>query len=169
MPTVKPTDQVLLHISTCKQAELAAHPTTGSRHPFPLAQLVQQVISDRLTLAGEKLRAGDQLIFDLQFRSAISRHYYAMYHAARAIVFAETKGDDYQQHRVLPRHLPQGLPDMRKHEQELVDARLLRNEADYDLYPIASSDWEKDARKQAVIAAEFVQICETFALANGYV
>jgi len=169
MPTVKPTDQVMLHISTCKKAELAALPAAGGRYPFPLAQLIQQVASDRLQLAGEHLRSGDQLLFALQFRSAISRHYYAMYHAARSIVFSEVQGDDYQQHSELPRHLPPGLPSIRTREKQLVDARLLRNEADYDPYPSGLSDWEQDARELSVTAAEFVQACEDFALLNGYV
>ena len=162
-------ERVLLHISTCTKAQLAALPAGGGRHPFPLPQLVTQVTSDRLLLAGEHLRAGDQLIFALQFRSAISRHYYAMYHAARAIVFADVGGDDHQSHSVLPRNLPQKLPDIARREQELVDARLLRNEADYDIYPPTASDWESDARGLAVIAAEFVQVFEDFALASGYV
>lgn len=169
IPTVKPTDQVMLHISTCTKAALAALPTAGGRYPFPLAQLIKQVASDRLQLAGEHLRAGDQLIFALQFRSAISRHYYGMYHAARSIVFAEIQGDDYQKHADLPSHLPPGLPNVSVREQQLVDARLLRNEADYDPYPSMLSDWEADARKLAVTAADFVQACEDFALTNGYI
>lgn len=169
MPTVEPFDQVMLHISTCNKTQLAALPTTGGRYPFPLSQLVKQAISDRLQLAGEHLRAGDRLLFGLHFRSAISRHYYAMYHAARAIVFAEVQGDDYQRHPDLPRHLPPGLPNVQTREQELVAARLLRNEADYDPYPSPISNWEQDARQLSVTAADFVQACEDFALTNGYI
>ncbi|MFI0999990.1 HEPN domain-containing protein [Streptomyces galbus] len=130
---------------------------------------MQQVVVDRLLLAGEHLRAGDKLLFDAQYRSAISRHYYAMYHAARAIVFAENRGDDYERHNVLPRNLPPGLPDSATRESELTDARLLRNQADYDAYPLNETEWEDDARTLAVTAANFLQACESFASTNGYI
>jgi uncharacterized protein (UPF0332 family) len=169
MPTVTPTDQILLHISTCKRAVIAAYPTGGGKYPFPLARLIQQTVSDRLMLAGEHLRAGDQLILATQYRSAISRHYYAMYHAARAVVFAENRGDDYEHHSVLPRNLPLSMKDRSFRENELIEARLLRNQADYDVYPMGPAGWDSDARSLAVIAGEFVQACEDFALANGHI
>jgi uncharacterized protein (UPF0332 family) len=157
------------HISTSKKAYLASLPTGTGRHPFPIAQLVQQATSDRFLLAGDHFRAADQLILTQQFRSAISRYYYAMYHAARAIVFADFGGDDHERHSVLPRNLPALLPDAILREQQLIDARLLRNEADYDVYPFSLPEWESDARKLAITAADFVQACEDFALDKGYV
>ncbi|MGW0494956.1 HEPN domain-containing protein [Streptomyces sp. NPDC003007] len=134
-----------------------------------MAQLLQQVVVDRLLLAGEHLRAGDHLLFGTQYRSAISRHYYAMYHGARAIVFAENRGDDYERHSILPRNLPPTLPNSATRESELTDARLLRNQADYDAYPLNESEWEADARALAVTAANFLQECESFASMNGYI
>ncbi|WP_330467515.1 hypothetical protein [Micromonospora zamorensis] len=127
------------------------------------------VVSDRLKLAGEHLRAGDSLGLSNHFRSAISRHYYAMYHAARAIVFAEEKGDDHERHSVLPRHLPSTLSDARLWEVRLTDARLLRNQADYDPYPAGPKEWATDSRILAVTAAQFLAACENFALTNGHV
>lgn len=169
MPSVKPLDLLMRHISTCSRTDLAALPLNGGKYPFPIALLIQQATSDRLLLAGEHLRAGDQLIFSNQFRSAISRHYYAMYHAARSIVYADFRGDDHERHNVLPRHLPAKLPDKIAREQQLIDARLLRNEADYDVYPFSISEWEPDARKLAITATDFVKACEDFALSEGYV
>ncbi|MEV1052134.1 hypothetical protein [Streptomyces sp. NPDC049887] len=169
MPTVTLADQMLLHISTSKSATISALPTSGSKYPFPTTQLLQQVVSDRLLLAGGHLRAGDALLFTSQYRSAISRFYYAMYQAARAITFAETKGDDHERHNVLPRRLPANIDSPTAREAELVDARLLRNQADYDVYPIKESDWEGDARALSATAANFVQMCEAFALSNGYI
>ncbi|MGW3460731.1 HEPN domain-containing protein [Streptomyces olivaceoviridis] len=169
MPVVTPADLLLLHISTSKSAAISAIPTGGGRYPFPIAQLLQQVVVDRLLLAGEHLRAGDQLLFSAQYRSAISRHYYAMYHAARAIVFAEKKGDDHERHHILPRNLPSTLLDSSVRESELTDARLLRNQADYDAYPVNETEWENDARTLAVTAANFLQTCESFASTNGYI
>jgi uncharacterized protein (UPF0332 family) len=169
MPNVKPLDLLMRHISTCKRIDLAALPLKGGKHPFPVAQLIQQATSDRLLLAGEHLRAGDQLIFSNQYRSAISRHYYAMYQAARAIVYADFCGDDHERHNVLARHLPTKLPDLAMREQQLTDARFLRNEADYDVYPFSMAEWELDARQLAIIAPDFVKVCEDFALTEGYV
>lgn len=169
MPTVTLADQLLLHISTSKSATISALPVGGSKYPFPTNQLLQQVVSDRLLLAGGHLRAGDALLFATQYRSAISRFYYAMYQAARAIAFAEIKGDDYERHYILPRKLPATIDNPVMREAELVDARLLRNQADYDIYPINESDWETDARALSATAANFVRMCESFALTNGYI
>jgi hypothetical protein len=92
-----------------------------------------------------------------------------MYHAARSIVYADFRGDDHERHNVLPRHLPTRLPGKLTREQQLTDARLLRNEADYDVYPFNVSEWESDARRLAITATEFVKACEDFALTEGYV
>ncbi|WP_425319644.1 HEPN domain-containing protein [Actinoplanes philippinensis] len=108
---------------------------------------MRSVVSDRLKLAGEHLQAGDSMVLAGHFRSAISRHYYAMYHSARAIVYAEEKGDDFERHSELPRHLPATLPDAPQWESRLTDARLLRNQADYDPYPSGAVEWEPDARQ----------------------
>lgn len=159
----------MLFVSNCSAAQLDALSTGPRRYPFPVAQMVRQAASDRLALAGEHLRAGDYSLVGRRFRSSISRHYYAMYHAARAVVYAVTPGDDHEKHSVLPRNLPAAMADQTRRENELTSARLLRNEADYDPYPSAESDWEQDARTLSVTAAEFVQECEDFALANGLI
>jgi uncharacterized protein (UPF0332 family) len=169
MPAATAADLMLLHIATSKKAQIAALPVGQGRYPLPLSELIQQIASDRLMLAGEHLRAGDSLIFGKQFRSAISRHYYAMYHAARSIVFAYNQGDDHQHHSDLPRNLPNNLQTAAQREVELTDARLLRNKADYDPYPSGQADWEADARQLSVVAAEFLQACEEYALANGFI
>jgi len=171
VPTLTPADQVGLHISTLKSVQVKGY-SSGSaagRHPFPLAVLIKQVVSDRLVLAGDRLRDGDRLILGMNYRSAISRHYYAMYHSARAVVFAEENGDDHEKHSVLPRHLPSSMSNVSQYENELTDARLLRNQADYDIYPIGDASWEVEARSLAVTAARFVNAFEHFALTNGYV
>lgn len=92
-----------------------------------------------------------------------------MYQAARAIVFAEVRGDDHERHNILPRNLPSNLVNAAARESELTDARLLRNQADYDVYPVSDSDWEDDARGLAVIAADFLQACDDFASMNGHI
>ena len=169
MPIVTAADMVGLHISTLRKVDVAAFPASVGRYPFPLPVLLRQVVSDRLTLAGEHLRAGDQLVLAGHFRSSISRHYYAMYHAARAVVFAEEQGDDYERHNILPHHMPSAMVDIVLRETELRDARLLRNQADYDCYPVGHSGWEVDARTLASVAANFVRAFEDHALTNGHV
>src|ERR1044071_3277498 len=139
MPQVSLTEQLLLTISTSKTAALAAYPTSGAKYPLPLATLVRQATSDRLQLAGAHLRAGDNLLFAANYRSAISRYYYAMYHAARAITYAAHQGDDHERHSILPRNLPANWNTAPSREIELTDARFLRNQADYDCYPIGDA------------------------------
>ena len=92
-----------------------------------------------------------------------------MYHSARAITFAVTVGDDHQSHPSLPRNLPPGLPKRAQREVELTDARLIRNQADYDCYPTIETEWRQDARRLAPVAADFVGTCEDFALLNGFI
>lgn len=168
VPALTISEHVLLSVSTSTSAQLAAFPV-NRRHPIPIQQLVQQATSDRLGLAGEHLVTADALVLTGQYRSSISRHYYAMYHAARAVVFAEVGGDDHEQHSVLPANLPSSLPDRASRAAKLTDARALRNEADYDLYPLGQPDWEQDARALAPVAATFVAACEQFAIQNGHI
>lgn len=167
MPVLSIADSTLLYVSTLKVVDVGAIPP--GRFPLPVARLMSQVTSDRLALAGEQLRAGDELITGGQFRSAISRHYYAMYHAARAITYAHHGGDDHEQHSRLPRHLPATWHDLLLREGQLSDARLLRNQADYDPYPSSLNEWEAEARTLGATASGFVSASEDFALMNGYV
>jgi uncharacterized protein (UPF0332 family) len=167
MPSLAIADSVLLYVGTLTKVDLASIP--NGRYPLPVSRMMLQVTSDRLSLAGEQLLSGDRLVLDNQFRSAISRHYYAMYHAARAIVFGDFGGDDFQRHSQLPRHLPPSMTNVLQRETELTDARLLRNQADYDPYPSPPKGWEADSRAIATIASGFVGACEDFALMNGLV
>ena len=167
MPTLAISDSMLLYIGTLTQHGIASIPS--GRYPLPVSRMLSQVTSDRLWLAGEQLKAGDHLVAHSEFRSARSRHYYAMYHSARAIVFASYGGDDFQSHQKLPRNLPVAMADVVLRESQLSDARLLRNQADYDPYPAKQPDWEPDARALGVTASEFVSACEDFALMNGHV
>jgi uncharacterized protein (UPF0332 family) len=167
MPQLAIADSMFLYIGTLSSVDFASIP--AGRYPLPMTRMVSQITSDRLSLAGQQIQAGDQLILNEEFRSAISRHYYSMYHAARAIVFADNGGDDFQKHFELPRHLPSTLQDASKRETQLTNARLLRNQADYDPYPAQLTEWEPDARALSVIASEFVSGCEDFALTNGHI
>lgn len=163
------TDDVFSYFSKLKKSQIEAIPLGKTHTPLPRQQMISQVVSDRLILSGLQLQMGDKLVQDLQFRTSISRHYYAMYHAARAIVFADLPGDDFERHSDLPRNLPDSFASKITRESELTAARLLRNEADYDLYPSQQLDWEADARNLAAVASDFCSACEDFALQNGHI
>jgi uncharacterized protein (UPF0332 family) len=169
LPTITVVEGMLRHVATLKASAIVALSGTGSRNPFPVADVVRQVTSDRLGMAGSHLRAADQLLQNGIFRASISRHYYAMYHTARAVVFAEAQGDDHQQHGVLARKLPSNLPKKALREAQLTDARLLRNEADYDPYPMSEALWADDAQALGATASEFISELEEFALTTGLI
>lgn len=51
----------------------------------------------------------------------------------------------------------------------LTDARLLRNEADYDLYPNSDQAWRSDAISLSTTAIQFVSDCQSFASTQGLI
>jgi hypothetical protein len=108
------------------------------------------------------MQVGDLLLRNAEFRGAIGRFYYAMYHAARTVVFVAEEGDDYESHGNVPVHLPGDMPARAVRVQSLEDGRLLRNEADYDPFPLADATWESDARRIAADAAEFCRACDDY-------
>lgn len=169
MPDPAAVEAFLLRITTSKSAQIDAMEGVGGRVPFPRSALIAQAAVDRISLAGTHFRTADTLLLQEDFRSAISRFYYAMYHAARAITFAHHGGDDHERHSVLPRNLPSDLERRNELSAELVGARLLRNQADYDPYPSVSGAWRGEAQSLASTAAGFVQSCEAYALEKGYV
>lgn len=162
-------EKVLLHVSTCRQAQLTALAQAPGRFPLPISDMIRQAVSDRLSLAAEHLRHGDDLLLAGAFRASVGRHYYAMYHAARAIVFGVHQGDDFEKHSVLPRNLPANLANAAQLEADLTAARLARNQADYDPYPTSDADWQQDARALGPKAASFVSDCELFALSRSLI
>lgn len=99
-----------------------------------LDELRERAAADRLSLALDLRRRGDRLVAarPAQYRDAVSRYYYAMYHAMRATVFFVEGGDDHQEHKVLPSKTPADLVDSALWQNALKDARTTRNAADYD-------------------------------------
>jgi uncharacterized protein (UPF0332 family) len=168
LPQLITADAFLQSVAQGKASQLALLPASIGRG-FSTANIIKQIVSDRLELAGNHLRTGDALTQSAVYRSAISRYYYSMYHAARAVAFGHYKGDDFEKHSVLPLHLPPQLPNMSRWKNELDDARLVRNMADYDLYPRASLDWQKDSVHLSVIASEFLVECEDYAMNVGII
>lgn len=168
-PVLTPQDLFLLNISTGDAAYLTglqSLQTGNSRYPMPFHGLIIQATVDRLALAGEHLRAGDALLQLDEFRSSIGRFYYAMYHSARSVTFASIPGDDHERHSALPRNLAGPISHL---ASSLTDARLLRNQADYDPYPVVNDEWETDARSMSVAASTFVADCVQAATTNGWI
>jgi uncharacterized protein (UPF0332 family) len=165
VPVIDVSDAFLRFVSTAPKSIIDGLPSGGRRNPFPLEAARKQVVADRFRLAADHLRAADHLLRDEQFRSAIGRYYYAMYHAARGTVFGSFGGDDYEKHSTLPKHLPLDLDPGKTMEEELNDARLLRNEADYDVYP--TSAWRSDAISLSIQATSFVAQCSDFSTGEG--
>src|SRR5262249_23054411 len=119
--------------------------------------LVEQATKDRLRFGKHWLNVA-RLSLKLsppQYRLSIGRAYYSMYHCARALAFFYHAGDDHEAHSELPRHLPKNFTDRANWENALKDARLLRNEADYEPYPVADSDFEVRAKDLVTRAAKF--------------
>lgn len=104
---------------------------------YSIDALRDKAVSDRLQLANTILRSARSATNppNASYRTAVSRAYYAMYHAFRAVSFFVNGGDDYEAHLALPKHIPNDFPMHISWENDLKDARLQRNQADYDPYP----------------------------------
>jgi hypothetical protein len=131
--------------------------------------LVAQACADRLRLAQGFLDDAERAMRARppMRRTAVGRYYYAMYQAARAVVFFCTPGDDHEPHSELPKWLPVDFPDADRWKNELKDARLRRNEADYDPYPAADSDFQDAARQLKIEAPALVAEARSYLLAKG--
>lgn len=100
-------------------------------------------------------------------RDAISRSYYAMYHAARAVVYLDHQGDDHQEHDQLHRFIPADFPDSALWQNELKEARLKRNEADYDFLPRGNVPFRKASLSLFGKARAFHLVCATYLRGRG--
>jgi uncharacterized protein (UPF0332 family) len=110
-----------------------------------LADARDTAVADRMQLASRFLSAARVAYAADQYRDAISRSYYAAYHAFRAASFRATGGDDHEKHSELPKHLPEELPDAAVLKNGLTAARYARNRADYEPYPENESAWKAEA------------------------
>ena len=150
-------DDALLRVGKASKKVLdfyseAAHLTSLTSKT--ISQLCEQVCVDRLIMADRLVLTGDKLMRTrpVEYRSAVSRYYYAMYHSVRAVVYYAHGGDDHQAHSTLPSNLPKDFPSHSIWLNDLKDARSFRNDADYDPYPFADSDWKPVAADLATKA-----------------
>lgn len=129
-----------------------------------------QTVADRLDLADEFLNMADALMrsrHDL-YRAAIARYYYSMYHAMRAASYQHFEGDDHESHSDLSsKGVPPDFPGHALAQNTLKDARLRRNEADYEQYPRNHTHFKSQARSLQVAAKTFVTTARQYVSSKG--
>lgn len=101
------------------------------------------------------------------FRLAVNRFYYAMYDYMRAVVYFSTRGDDHQEHSVLPQAIPDDFPQRAQWQTTLKDARLGRNSADYDPYPYDDVNWQALAQQLQIRANDLPAYCLQYLRQRG--
>jgi uncharacterized protein (UPF0332 family) len=131
--------------------------------------LIRETVRARLLLADEMRNQG-HLALGLNppiYRLTVNRFYYALYHATRALVFFMHGGDDYQEHKVVPTHIPGDFPDSQTWQNDLKDARTLRNEVDYNPYPAADINWQPAAVKMTIRADTLIPLVKNYLRGKG--
>ncbi len=90
-----------------------------------------------------------------------------MYHAMRAAAYLSYGGDDHESHSELPKKVPDDFPDQALWKNDLKDARLARNAADYDPYPRGRKSWEARALAMKVRADNLIRETRTYLRGQG--
>lgn len=165
-------EKSLLRVSKATQKALAGYEegiyiaaSTGRG----LVDLRHQACADRLLLADQFLDSGNRLFVSRppQYRSAVSRYYYSMYHSMRAVAYFYHEGDDNEAHAKLPGATPPDFPNSNQWQNALKDARGRRNEADYDPYPISHSEFRVIARDLRSSAQSLSALCRGYLQGKG--
>jgi len=162
----------LLHVSKSKVA-LVRNWEEGVSLERDAARTVSEVLcvvaADRLRLGVEHRRQADHLmtLSPPLYRSSVSRYYYAMYHVMRACAFIFHRGDDYEDHRELPKNLPTDFDRGVNWQNKLKDARTIRNSADYDPYPKADTSWRKPALVLKSDVDRLLPVARTYLRSKG--
>jgi uncharacterized protein (UPF0332 family) len=165
-------DQARLDIAKATKAGLAQYKrgiyiekATGHK----IDDLTLQACKARLALAKRFLdyASGAMKLHPNASRLAIGRSYYAMYHAARAVVFFHFGGDDHQEHATLPAHLPPDFPQVAIWQNALRLARLERNRVDYDPYPKSEKAYAATAQTTFGDCAAFLRESRKYLIKKG--
>jgi uncharacterized protein (UPF0332 family) len=166
------TDALLLEVVEAKQLQLRQW-QRGVRLEqdagASLEDIRRQATADRWRLAQRFAASADRMLRSRppMYRSAISRYYYAMYHAIRAVVYFANRGDDYEEHAQLPTAVPRDFRDGDLWANALKNAREIRNRADYEPYPVDDALWRPEAFILATQADEILKRAETYLSARG--
>lgn len=172
--TLSPLEIELLALITFKKSTLDALRNgvrVEQKGYGTISELVLLGCADRFALARAFLGTAERFrkLRPPSHRDCTSRAYYSMYHAARAICFVHHGGDDHEEHRVLPKHIPPDFPDAAAWANKLSEARLLRNQADYDPYPKPDQEFTQISRQQLKNANDFLAMAENYLRARGCV
>jgi uncharacterized protein (UPF0332 family) len=134
-----------------------------------IGELLLQACVARHSLAGHFLKSAEMLLKlrPARHRDGISRSYYSMYHAARAVVYLAKQGDDHQEHDQVYKFLPSDFPDMETWQNELKEARLKRNEADYDCFPSSTLAFRTASVSLLGKAKSFHLECKNYLRSQG--
>lgn len=168
----RPTDKDMLFIAKALKENLdmlTAGAHLVGRTGYTVDQLREKAVRDRLEMArlllGEARLAASAV--KPAYRTAVSRAYYAMYHAFRAVCFYIHNGDDYEKHDKLPSAIPRDFPACSQWENDLKRARYDRNRADYDPYPRSSRTFEATARDLLITASSSLAEAKDYLRAKG--
>lgn len=120
-----------------------------------------ELVQYRLNSAKERLHSADVLLDDGSYKDSISRSYYAMFTAVRALLAME--GQDFSKHSGVisyfqREYIKTGKLD-KKYSRYISKAFQIRNNTDYADFFIAS---QSDAREQLSRAYEFYDIIEKY-------
>jgi len=164
---IKITDNELLLLSKAKQEKFKNYIeglSLATRSGKTIDELRAIVAQDRLHLAQQQLSAAKKAIVSTPSisRTAVSRAYYSMYHAARAVAYLDFGGDDNEEHSKLPTYLPNDFPDSSNWKIKLKNARLDRNRADYDPYPKKDSEFKECAEILYSDARNFLHSAKSY-------
>ena len=132
-----------------------------------ITELTLAAAADRFKLAVDHRRHARRLLATPLYRSAVSRYYYAMYHAMRACVFVAHGGDDHQGHTELPQHIPNDFAPAEDWQTKMKNARETRNRADYDPYPRADSAFKSDALNLKADADRLILLARQYLQGKG--
>lgn len=115
----------------------------------------------RLDKAKDDLRVSAENLENRRFSQAINRSYYAMFHAARALL--ALKKYDSKKHSGIISYFAQNFINTGEIEPEyskmLTEAFKIRNECDYDDFYIAAYE---DAKMQLANARRFIKRIEDY-------
>ncbi len=139
------------------------------RSGHTLDELRHRSVADRLALAQDARRRA-RLLHTLNppmHRDAISRYYYSLYHAFRAVAYFVNDGDDYEEHSRLPTGIPDDFGNADEWRNRLKHARLTRNRADYNAYPKSDAAWRTDCERIAIMASTSIAACRNYLSGKG--
>lgn len=131
--------------------------------------LTKNALRDRIKFAQQNLRLAKKiaLAHPKRHRLIIARSYYAFYHTARAVVYFSEGGDDFQEHSKVAEKLPGDFPDRENWQNRLKTARLERNKADYEPYPVQERKFAGAAKHTLNSAESFIRNVRRYLKTKG--